>query len=107
MKHDYTVTIWHFDENADTPVRKVFSDVCISHTQKISKNGIKQKGFYVGDSFDMRIFSVEEIGVTPGDYIMDGECLSVYPDREKGQKIIEVRDNRIGANPHWRIICGG
>ena len=107
MKHDNTITIWHYEDDFESPLRKVFLNVCKSHTKKISKNGIKQKGFYMGDSSNIRIFTVEEIGITPGDYLMEGVCLSTYPDRENGQKVVEVRDNRIGANPHWHIICGG
>lgn len=106
MKRDYTVTVWHFEDDK-VPIRKVFKNSCKKTIHKLCKNGIKQKGFYDGDSTDVRIFTTEDIGIMPGDFLSDGECFDAYPDRETSQKIIEVRDNRRGVNPHWRILCGG
>ena len=107
MSRNNAITIWHYADDLETSSRKVFFNASIIHTQKISKNGIKQKGFYMGDSFDIRIFTAEEIDAVIGDYLMYGVQMNDSPDREKSHKIIEVRDNRRGTNPHWRIICGG
>ncbi len=107
MKRDYTVTVWHFADDYEAPERKVFKNSCKKTVHKLSKNGIKQKGFYMGDSSDVRIFTNKDIGIIPGDYLSEGENCNEYPDRETSQKIIEVRDNRRGVNPHWRILCGG
>ena len=106
MNHNYTVTVWHFAED-EVPMRKVFKNACRKTVHKLSKNGIKQKGFYTGDSSYVRIFTNEDIGVIPGDYLLDGESYTDFPGMESSQKIIEVRDNRRGANPHWHILCGG
>ena len=107
MKNNYLVTIWHYNEESDIPVRKTFNGAVDNSSKKITKNGIKQKGFYFGDNMSIRIFTEEEIEVAPGDYACQGDCGFAYPDRENSQKIVEVRDNRRGANPHWRILCGG
>ena len=107
MKSDCKVTVWHFENDREEPERKVFCGVLQNGVKKITKNGIKQKGFYFGDTLNVRIFTDKEIGIAPGDYLSLGEDLKAFPDREYSQKIVEVRDNRRGANKHWRIICGG
>ena len=107
MKRDKTVTVWHFVDESEEVERKVFRSCHIRIIRKLSKNGIKQKGFYMGNSADVRIFTLEDIATAPGDYLSDGEVYSVYPDVETSLKIIEVRDNRRGTQPHWRILCGG
>lgn len=107
MNDKYTVTVWHYDEESDIPIRKTYIGMVENSAKKITKNGIKQKGFYFGDSMSVRIFTDDEINITPGDYICCGEYIYTYPDRNNSQKIVEVRDNRRGGNPHWRILCGG
>ena len=107
MRSDCIVTIWHFDDEKDVPVRKVFAGILENAVYKMSKNGIKQKGFYLGDGMGVRIFTEEEIGITPGDYICKGDCKEPFPDGLNSRKIVEVRDSRRGANPHWRVLCGG
>ena len=106
MKTDKVVTIWHFNES-DLPVRKVFWNVCLESVKRIEKNGIKQKGFFDGTNATVRIFSSEDIGALPGDYLFVGESFDAYPDSEDCIKIVEVKDNRRGTNKHWRIVCGG
>lgn len=100
------VTIWHF-AGYDTPNRKIFKNVCVDSVKKIEKNGIKQKGFFDGSTATVRIFETEEIGVIPGDYLYIGKKLDAMPDDEDCLKITEVKDNRRGAEKHWRIVCGG
>ena len=106
MKTDKVVKIWYFG-NSDTPIREVFKNVCLDATRKIEKNGIKQKGFFDGANATVRIFTREEIDVSPGDYLYVGECYEVLPPIENALKIIEVKDNRRGGQKHWRIVCGG
>lgn len=100
------VTIWHFGDS-DSPARKVFSNVTLDTVKKLDKNGIKQKGFFNGTSAVVRIFTTEEIGVLPGDYLYIGENFAEFPENEDCIKIIEVKDNRRGGQKHWRIVCGG
>lgn len=106
MKTDNIVTVWHFGD-FESPVRKVFKKVSLDTVRKIDKNGIKQKGFFDGNSAVARIFTAEEIGVIPNDYLFIGECFDAYPESEDCLKIIEVKDNRRGGQKHWRIVCGG
>ncbi len=106
MRTDKVVTIWHFGDS-NSPVRKVFKNVCLDSVKRIEKNGIKQKGFFDGTDATVRIFCAEEIGVMPGDYLYIGECFDVLPPIENALKIIEVKDNRRGGQKHWRIVCGG
>lgn len=100
------MTIWHFCDS-DIPARLIFKNVCLDATKRIEKNGIKQKGFFDGTSATVRIFSNEEIGVLPGDYLFMGESLDAFPEDEECLKITEVKDNRYGGLKHWRIVCGG
>jgi len=107
MKGDFTVTVWHFDDNSEVPERRIFNDVYFDGTNRISKNGIKQKGFYNGTGCGVRIPTSDESFVLPGDYLEVGKSSCDYPDRDKCLKVIEVKDNRRGGMPHWRITCGG
>ena len=107
MKADYTITVWHFDNNEDAPTRRVLKNVSVSHKVCIGKNGIKQKGFFRNDSFAVRVFTTDDIGVVPGDYICVGEYKDINPVKETCHKVIETRDNRRGGRKHWHIICGG
>ena len=107
MQSDNTVTIWHFENGSDKPVRKVFNRVYVDAVSKISKNGIKQKGFFDASSAVVRIPGPERLDVLPGDYIALNEIISELPPEEISIKIIEVKDNRRGGQKHWRILCGG
>ena len=106
MKSNKTVTIWHF-EDSGTPVRKVFHKVYVEAVNKISKNGIKQKGFFEASSAVVRIPTRENLNVLPGDYISLKEDNSEFPPVDSSFKIVEVKDNRRGGQQHWRILCGG
>lgn len=103
---DKVVTIWHFDDS-DIPTRIVFKKAHIDSVDRISKNGIKQKGFFDGACATVRIPMKEEIKVTPGDYLYIGEFASDDVPVEGALKITEVKDNRRGGQKHWRIVCGG
>lgn len=107
MRADYTVTVWHYKENSDIPERRIIKNATVNRNFCISKNGIKQKGFFRNDSLSIRIFTENEIGVSPGDYLCIGEYNDINPVRESCHKAVEVRDNRRGGRKHWHIICGG
>lgn len=107
MRADITITIWHFEDDLHSPVRTVYKGVHLDYTRKILKNGIKQKGFYDGDCCVARIPIKKEIGVVPGDYLTVEESDEEMPNPDNSMKIIEVKDNRRGGQPHWKIICGG
>lgn len=107
MKADYTITVWHFKENDVVPERKIFKNVAVSRNTSISKNGIKQKGFFRSDRCSVRIFTETEIEIVPGDYLCIGEYNDTNPIREICHKVIELRDNRLGGKKHWHIVCGG
>lgn len=107
MKADSCVTVWSLKENPDAPPRKVFRKVYVDFSDKISKNGIKQRGFFNASTMTVRIPTEAEIGVFSGDYLCIGECLDQFPSFENALKITEVKDNRRGSQKHWRISCGG
>ncbi len=106
MKHKDVITIWHFDREKDLWEKQVFSNVSVAKSDKISKNGIKQKGFYSHDNMIIRIPTEAFIDVLPGDFVMMGKTLENIPQRELLDKIIEVRDNRRGLVPHFKLVCG-
>lgn len=107
MTGNTVITLWHFDEDTGNVSRKVFRKVYCDFKAKISKNGIKQKGFYASDSVVIRIPTDRKIDVFPGDYVRMGEFIEDTPDRTRAMKVIEVSDNRRGGAPHWRLSCGG
>ena len=107
MRSDNTVTIWHFENSSDKPVRKVFDKAYVDAVNKISKNGIKQMGFFNASGAVVRIPTSEILDISPGDYLALNEMKSELPPEDVGIKIIEVKDNRRGGQKHWRILCGG
>ena len=101
------VTIWHFDENAGYYIRTVFDRAYADFKTKISKNRIKQRGFYNEDNARIRIPTTKEIVVSVGDYLCIGKSDSSIPDRREAMKIVEISYNRKGGSPHYRLSCGG
>lgn len=106
MKHKDIITIWRFNREEDVWTKQVFSNVSVAKVNKISKNGIKQKGFYSHGNMIIRIPTEIIIEVMPGDFVMLGKTLESAPQRELLEKIIEVRDNRKGLVPHFKLVCG-
>ncbi len=107
MTTNAKVTLWHFDKNTESFRRAVFENVYVSRKEKISKNRIKQRGFYSEDNCKIRIPTQENIEAAVGDYVYIGESSSEIPDRSMALKLVEISDNRRGASPHWRLSCGG
>lgn len=101
------VTIWHFDESTGCYIRTVFDKAYADFKSKISKNRIKQRGFYNEDNAKVRIPTTKEIVASVGDYLYIGKSDSPIPDRSEAMKIVEISDNRKGGSPHYRLSCGG
>ena len=99
VRLDKNVTIWH----GKTPK----SDVCAigAILKKDAKNGIKQYGYHDASSMTVRIFTNRELAADIGDFIRVGICEGAG-DRSLDFRITEVRDNRKGAAPHYKLICG-
>ena len=106
MVADKVVTLWHFGDS-ESPVRKVFRKVHIDFVKRIEKNGIKQRGFFDGTYAKVRIPTVKEINILPGDYLFIGECCEDELPMENILKVTEVKDNRRGGQKHWKVVCGG
>lgn len=100
------ITVWHHNLESGLWERRVFRGVRISKTDRISKNGIKHTGFYSGNSGIVRIPISTVILVCPGDYVAFGEITDEKPNKDISEKIIEVRDNRRGLVPHYKIVFG-
>lgn len=107
MTTNAKVTLWHFDKNMESFRRTVFDGAYVNKREKISKNRIKQRGFYSENNCKIRIPTQKNIEAVVGDYVYIGESSSDVPDRSKALKIVEISDNRRGGSPHWRLSCGG
>lgn len=94
------ITVYHCDEENGTYARYYFPEVFIGYTGKlISEKG----GVSSGDIARIRIPTPDDISFGKGDYVFFGKSLSEKPEKEKCLRIAAVRDNRFGANPHWRL----
>ncbi len=107
MKSNCSVTLWHLDGAGKRWHRKVLKNAFSSYREKLSKSGIKQVGFYSSDFCTIRIPGSERLVVSVGDYVRIGEYRELEPERTLAMKVIEVRDNRCGSSPHWKLLCGG
>ena len=104
MKTNCGITLFHYNENFDAVY---FPKVYAYFKEKISKSGIKQRGFYLSNSCIIRIPGKKEINLELGDYIAIGKSDRKIPDRANDLKITEICDNRQSSSPHIRISCGG
>lgn len=107
MQANSKITVWHFDEDSQEYSRRNICGVYVDITERISKNGIKQKGFFDAKILRVRIPTTKEISVCPGDYVRVGVHNEDEPKKMFCFKVNEVKDNRRGGQPHWRISCGG
>lgn len=107
MRTNCAITLFHFNEDTETFDTFYFPKVYAYSKEKISKNGIKQRGFYLSNSAIIRIPCKKEIDVSLGDYVAMGKSNKKVPDRANDLKIIEICDNRRSSAPHIRLSCGG
>ena len=101
-----TITIWQFDKSNAVWVKSFFDNVRICSSSKITKNGILQHGFFSDNNVIIRIPTSEDISVKPGNYVTFGKSAETDIPFDVAEKIIEVRDNRKGLVPHYKIVCG-
>lgn len=94
-----SVTIWHGGKAT------TFDCIIGSISVKDDKNGIKQYGYHDASTISVRIFTETAMEADIGDCVRLGTH-SGNADRNGDYKITEIRDNRRGASPHYRIICG-
>ena len=99
MMRSNKVTVWHAGKAT------VFECITGIVSVKDAKNGIKQYGYHDNSEFSVRIFTRTDINADIGDCVRLGEH-SGNADRSSDFKITEIRDNRRGASPHYKIICG-
>ena len=107
MQASFNITIWHFDDDKEEYSRQVICGVYVDGVKKIAKNGIKQKGFFDAKTLRVRIPARKDIFVFLGDYVRVGKYDEDAPDKVHCFKVNEIKDNRRGGQPHWRISCGG
>lgn len=94
------ITVYHYDEENETYRKSYFPEVFKGHTEKlISEKG----GIASGNIARVRIPTDEDILIEKNDYVYFGKSDAQTPDKEKCLRVMAIRDNRFGANPHWRI----
>ena len=94
------ITVYHYNEETETYKKSYFPRVFKGHTEKlISEKG----GVSSSDIARVRIPTKLDIGIEKNDYVYFGSSDAQTPDKEKCLKVMAIRDNRFGANPHWRI----
>ncbi len=94
------ITVFHYDELSETYTKTYFPEVFRGHTEQIvSEKG----GFAKSDIARVRIPTKDDVQVFENDYVFFGKAEGRVPDKEKCLRVMAVRDNRFGANPHWRI----
>lgn len=94
------MTVWHFDEDAEIYSRQYFPNVFKSFSKSIvsGKAEISRS-----DHARVRIPTASDIGIYEHDLVRFGCFTDEHPDKTACLKVMTVRDNRFGANPHWRI----
>ncbi len=107
MKAEDSITLWHFEEGGERVTRLFFSGVHLYFQKRITKSGIKEKGFHREESAVVRIPGENDIPVACGDYFMKGQHTDDEPDYSRAFKVTEICDNRKGLSPHWKLSCGG
>ena len=73
---------------------------------KITKSGVKQKGYYSGSRATVRIPKHENATAYLGDYVRLGKSQDLSPDRINDLKVTKITENYRGANPHLKLFCG-
>lgn len=95
------VTVWHYNEESETYVRRVFEN---AHWYDI--DGVSgEKGGKCDDAkATVRIFSDET--VTAGDYVRRGTFFEDRPDKSQCLLIASIADNRdVPLLSHRKLVC--
>lgn len=100
MTCNASITVYHLNEENDTYEKRIFPEVFRTYTERVLG---EKGGFARSDISRVRIPTSEDISVFVGDYVFFGNSQSDVPDKEICLKVMGVRDNRQGANPHWRL----
>ena len=105
MRTDSYITLWHLDENTGEYDRKIYRALC-HFDSRLSKSGIKQKGYFSGDRAVVRVPASEKPQVCLGDFVRPGRWQDDVPKRIDDLKVTQVTENFKGANPHLRLFLG-
>ncbi len=104
MTADKIITVWHINDDADGYTREVFCASVYTTLKSVSDNGGTKasEGMRKSNILKARIPTKDQMPLSIGDYVRVGRHTG-SPIRGKDFKIVELADNRKGANPHWRI----
>ena len=96
----HKITVYHFNDD-ETVTRLPFDGVYFRHNKK---SNLIDKGLEKGSTGSITIPTTEEIDITTGEYIVEGE----FDERalfKKYQifKVVSVDDNRKGGLQHYKI----
>ena len=103
MRTDSYITIWHYDGQGYQ--RNTYRAMAFFE-DRIAKSGVKQKGYYSGSRATVRIPNHLMPKAELGDYVRQGECYDVAPDRINDLKVTKITENKRGANPHLKLFLG-
>lgn len=93
------VTMYHYDEENEAWVRSVFAAAHLYYVRKAAGD----KGFSRDNSGVIRLPGKFSIQIKIGDRLFSGRLNADKPPEEGCMTVTGYKDNRRGANPHWRI----
>ncbi|MDD6735730.1 MAG: hypothetical protein PUE13_05395 [Clostridiales bacterium] len=99
MTNKSCITIWH------DGMPEVYDGTVGNASERDIKNGIKQHGYHDASAMSVRIFTKSKLSAGIGDFIRPGTHQD-DGDRNSDLRITEIHDNRKGAAPHYRLVCG-
>jgi hypothetical protein len=98
MINETCATLWH------NGTRYFLPHVSARISSSISKNGIKQKGFFDDSVCTLRVQSETELDISIGDFLRLGNH-SGNADRNADFKVMKIYNNLRGVTPHYRLVC--
>ncbi len=94
------ITVYHYDEETETYIRSYFPEVFKGYTEKLTS---EKGGVSSSDIARVRIPTEQDVLIEKNDYVYFGSSDAPSPDKDKCLKVMAIRDNRFGVNPHWRL----
>lgn len=95
------MTVYHYDEDAETYVRFPVYGV---HWYEQTGTEDEKGGFLPGCRVTVRMSSGEP--VSAGDYVCRGISFSESPDKKQCFKVMSITDNRESRHlPHRKLVC--